>query len=260
MGLTVNDTHSSRFIISSLPRTGSTALYRLLNCHQAVRCMFEPFHPKRYGGWFHSIAAARDSPDAALTSIWTHFNGVKHVIHPDGWPFIESPSMNDKLLSNREYKHIYIVRRNHLRRVISNMITSQTKLWVGSREDFRKTLDHCRLRRLEATRVLDEIARGRAAITHHLQLLESAGVAARVVYYEEVFDPLRSSQKNQETLGDLFEFLGFETISEAGRAKALMYFDPALYRFASAETYLAIPGVVKLESEVGSDENGWLFR
>src|SRR5262245_4712708 len=98
-----------RFVIVSLPRSGSTTLARLLNCHEQVRCLIEPFHPRRYGGRFHSLAVNR-SVRHTLAAIWTEWNGIKHVWDTRGFPFFRRTELNNDVILQAGCKIVLLVR------------------------------------------------------------------------------------------------------------------------------------------------------
>jgi hypothetical protein len=113
---------------------------------------------------------------------------------------------------------------------------------------------------LEPTRVQRIVHRGKAAISSHLEMLKSAGANAKVLYYEEFYDPLLDRGQRSTLVKDLLSFLGLRSIGDDMLDTILNYLDPDRYRFATPETYRAIPDIDRVEREVGSDENGWLFR
>src|ERR1700690_3290485 len=105
------------FVIDSLPRTGSTTLARLLNCHPDIRCLIEPFHPL-YHGHFHVMAMQAKSVEPVLNLIRHRWNGIKHVWEVrDDWPFRDHPELNEAVALNAD-RIICLERRNLLRRYV----------------------------------------------------------------------------------------------------------------------------------------------
>ena len=134
-----------RFAIVSLPRSGSTSLAEMLNCHRDIRCLIEPFHPKRYDGMFRRSVVGEASLDATLDQIFSRCNGIKHVWESNGWPFMERPGLNFHMSLKPNLHVIFIVRRNLLQRVVSNLISRQTQYWIGTKERFLERLDQVAL-------------------------------------------------------------------------------------------------------------------
>ena len=247
-------------VILAQPRTGSTTLAHLLGTHPKIRCLIEPFHPKRYDGRFHRMAL-RQSMDAALEFIWRRWNAIKHVSESTGWPFAFRPEMNDRIALGSGYRIVLLTRRNLLRRVVSNAICRKTMFWIGTREQFRHRLDGVTLPALDPERVRSQIEADKAAVCARLRLFEETGVAAMHLHYEDLFREDATPQERLDLLNAVFVFVGLSPIDMNGYvAKCQAYFDPALYRWASEDIYRTIPGIQEVENAVGSDETGWLFR
>ena len=70
------------FIVSSRSRCGSTALHRALNCHQDIRCPFEPD--------FSAAEWNEGGIRAVLEQISKDHSGIKHVWDPSGFLLYES--------------------------------------------------------------------------------------------------------------------------------------------------------------------------
>ena len=256
----IRECAGSRFIILSLPRCGSTSLANLLNCHDDIRCLIEPFHPKRYGGRFFELAARR-SPGATLNLIWTQWNGVKHVWESNGWPFMESPHFNDEILLGQDLKVILVIRRNLLRRIVSNHISRQTNFWIGTRSEFCARLQSSQLSPLNSVTVRRQIKMDQDAVTRCSRLLADHGVQFMTLSYEDFFYESASNAKGFLLTNSLVSFLGFSPIDfRTFEERWLQHFDPTINRFASSEVYRRIPEIDKIESEVGCAETGWLFR
>jgi hypothetical protein len=250
----------SRFIIVSLPRCGSTTLARLLNTHQGIRCLVEPFHPRRYEGRFHALTR-KHSLDNILAFIWSRWNGIKHVWEASGWPFAEQPELNDQLVLGKDRRILFLMRRNLLRRFISNYICRQTRFWIGTRAEFSASLANTELRPLDAASVLREIRRDQEAVAQRLQSMSDHKVHFLPLFYEDIFRPAATDSDRMALMNSVLTFLDFPPItSETFLTDWLQHFDPMLNRWASAEVYRRIPEIDRLEEAVGSDETGWLFR
>jgi sulfotransferase family protein len=253
--------HPSRFVVLSLPRSGSTTLARLLNCHKDIRCLIEPFHPKRYAGKFYNAAADERSLDSVLNAIWSKCNGIKHVWESSGWPFEDRPELNDRIVLGPNRRLIFMIRRNLLRRIVSNFISRQTKFWIGTKEEFHERLQSVQLRELSPETVLKQIRSDREAIAHRLESFADRSADVMTLYYEDVFREDASQADQFDVVNSTLEFLGFSQLTlDVFAGEWQHHFDPALNQWASAEVYRRIPGIDRIEEQVGSDESGWLFR
>lgn len=248
------------FIIDSLPRTGSTTLARLLNCHPEIKCLVEPFHPRRYDGQFHAMALQASSVEPALNLIWHRWNGIKHVWDAfRSWPFPENPKLNDGII--REAGHVILLeRRNLLRRYVSGMISMQLDFWIGTQQQFRARLENAQLKELNPANVLRELKKDRAAAEQRLKFVQSEGVPSMHLFYEDLFEVGITTQQQFETMSSILRFLGFSEVSESAfRNEWVPLLDRDTYQWASADVYRMIPGIEDLEREIASDEVGWLF-
>jgi len=256
-----SESSESRFIVLSLPRCGSTTLTRLLNSHKNIRCLIEPFHPRRYGGKFNAFAVDQFSLDSALEIVWTRWNGIKHVWESSGWPFLERPELNDRVVLGADRNVVFIMRRNLLRRAISHHISRQTRYWMGSKAGFLRHLDDVKFRELDPEVMLAQIHADQQAVARYLDLLPKGNSRFTTLYYEDFFREGMASLERFQSVNSLLDFLRFEPITfETFAGEWERHFDPTLNRWASSEVYRRIPGIDDIEKEVGSDETGWLFR
>lgn len=248
-----------RYIISSLPRCGSTTLARVLSLHPELRCLLEPFHPKRYNGRFHAFVQDERTLLSALDAIWSKWPGLKHVWESSGWPFLESPSLNEPMLRIPGVRTIVLTRRNLLRRLVSNYLSRVTGTWMGPKEVFLQRLENTELKPLDPEVARAQIERDRSATEAYLAVAKSNG--ALVFVYEDIFLSGRTAQQQYEWFGDILEYLNAPMVDpETFELTWLPHFDRAKGQWASEEVYKKIPGIEDLERCVGNDETGWLFR
>jgi hypothetical protein len=100
-----------------------------------------------------------------------------------------------------------------------------------------------------------------AAMKQRLQLLTEHRIPIFEVSYEELYDNDSTFEEKLHILNKLFVFLGVNELRDNGlNAECHKLFDPAIYRWASADTYKFIPGIERIERDVGCDETGWLFK
>jgi hypothetical protein len=252
--------HVDNFVILSLPRSGSTTLARMLNIHGEISCLIEPFHPQRYNGRFYAVAT-KCSINAAVDGIWRNWNGFKHVWESNGWPFVNAPGLNDKIALGGTHKIILLIRRNFLRRVVSNLISRQTRYWIGNRVDFERRLKATTLAELDSGALRKQICEDTDAVKRccHGLLLNKDN--ARILYYEDVFDEHVAPADQFVTFNSILTFIGATHVSpDVFRERFQYYFDASVHRWATPDVYRRIPNIDQIESEVGSYETGWLFK
>jgi hypothetical protein len=248
------------FVVDSLPRTGSTTLARLLNCHPDIKCLIEPFHPRRYNGQFHQMVLQARAIEPVLNLIWHHWNGIKHAWEaPRGWPFPGNPQFNENIALGASHV-ILLERRNLLRRYISGIVSAQLNFWIGTKQEFHARLEEIQLKELDPSQVLDEMKKDKAGVEHHLQLVRARKIPVMHLFYEDLFEEGVALTEQLRIMNDIVKFLGFREVSENSlRSQWALLLDRDIYQWASAETYRMIPGIESLDTEIGSNELGWLF-
>jgi hypothetical protein len=251
-------THRRRFTIVSLPRSGSTTLAHVLGLHPEVKCLVEPFHPNRYDGRFHAVAE-NSSVDIALSMIDRYWNGIKHVSEASGWPFLRRPATNADILVAPRRLTILLVRRNGLRRIVSNHISRCTKYWIGTRSGFRERLSNLEVKELDLAEVRNQLERDLQAIHSFRSTLDATGRPYMTLHYEDLF-PM-NEETSRELMARVLEFLGYSPVDDASFAsRCWPILRPDENQWASADVYRQIRGIDRIEAQVGSDATGWLFK
>jgi LPS sulfotransferase NodH len=251
---------TSPFILYCQPRTGSTTLARILNCHPEVNCYLEPFNPDNSGGY---LARVRDvsSLRVTLNEIWRTHNGIKHVAGYRHWPFTERDLILDMLGRYPDHTVIFMTRRNLLRRLLSEEIAYQTRSWHPWDDASRNALPDCEFGPADLKRIRRGFAVQHAYLTACRHHLESHGVSYRDLTYEDWLGPDVSRDQQYALIDQLLELLGFCALTPAIRhTEAARLLDAVTTGSDSASVYRRIPNIDEIEAEFGSDETGWLFR
>jgi hypothetical protein len=233
---------------------------RLLNLHKDINCLVEPFHPRRYNGHFNRMALQESSVESALNLIWHRWNGIKHVWEaPSGWPFVQNSTLNEGIpLSCRQV--LILERRNLLRRFVSNAICKQLRFWIGTREEFHARLESVQLLELNATEVLQGMKADKASVAKRVKFVQKHGIPMMHLFYEDIFSEDVTADAQLKILNNVLAFLGYNEIDDNEfRETWFALLDNKSNQWASSDVYRMIPGIDRLESEVGSDEMGWLF-
>jgi hypothetical protein len=250
-----------QFMISSLPRSGSTSLARLLNCHPNVKCLVEPFHPRRYRGLFHNEVMRSRSVTTAINTIAKRWNGIKHVWESSGWPFEALPWLNDQLTYEASDRLIVMLRRNLLKRFVSNYLCRNINYWIGSKREFLTRLDNLLIAPLDSKKVAGAIAKDEDAITSYLDRARAKCEHVFCIYYEDLFDSSISDSTKIEMVLRVCKFLSLEPISPSDCYSLFCtHIASSELKWCSEETYRRIPGIERIEAAVGSDRTGWLFH
>jgi hypothetical protein len=246
------------FVLFCEARTGSTTLMRIFNLHAEIRCVDEPFNHD-YGSAYAVRVTDTQSLNQVLTEVWQTYNSVKHVTDPSGWPFNEA-ELNRNLLLNPSHSLILLTRRNRLRRAISAEIALQTGVWhPWSKEDRNRSrffkyapIPTAQLRaRLDAdARFLEDVNsdfRIRAGRSFTLDYEDLFGVAHNqaVTIVNKMLTFLQLDTFQPDVFSEILEILDLRTSVTASDS-------PNLYRL--------IPNIEQIEAELGSAENGWLFK
>jgi hypothetical protein len=251
----------TRFIIFSLPRSGSTALRNALNCHPGVRCVSEPFNPQRFNGRFHNPVKDDKSLDECLDRIWAEWNGIKHVCDWTGWPFVHNPQINARILARPGTRVLFLVRRNFLRRLLSWQLATEIGVWDCAKATAHSRLEQVQLKPMDSGWAREQVKQDRQAVENYSRVLAAHNVPVLDIAYEDFFREDASDSYSLEQVNTVLRFLQCEPIeAEVFRDKWKRHFNNGSDRFSSVGAYRSFPGIERIEEEVGSNENGWLFR
>lgn len=272
--------NSDFFVIFSLSRAGSSALFRALNAHSQIQCLYEPTFFS--AGWDERKVCAR------VREIRKEHSGIKHVWDPSGWPFVNSHistvdcmkyryndvlRVNKSLLAMEGQKVLFLRRRSELARVLSDQLGQQTNVWtpafpafqkaqienvITDAEHFKKSVRSRVIKPvdmdviawyLENTRAMEQEYRTSLSDEHRMDL-----------WYEDLFDPSLTSLARQKIFEDILKFLGFSAARELWDAQEIeAIFDPG-GKLNDATTLGRIPNIDEICSCFQSEwtETGYL--
>lgn len=249
------------FVIFSLSRCGSTALYRALNCHAAVKCLYEPL--------FTLGDPLRESLLAQLDDLSAAYSGIKHVWDPSGFPFrpdhraeIDDMShhaeqwlaLNEVLLRRPTQRIVFLRRRDPLARAVSDLLDQQTNVW-GPRWDGDVAADEgdtyrSKLKAIPVKAVdLDLLS---WYLTHLPRMEERLRGAVGAnpcldLDYEDVF----GTRDALDVYRELLEFLGYSTAAnqfDQARVSALL---GPTGKLNTATTLRRLPNHAEIERRFG---------
>jgi hypothetical protein len=249
-------------IIFSMARCGSTTLMRALNLYADIDCLIEPFTPANEGRTYLGITTERGLSDA-LRQIWPHHNGIKHVWHPDGWPFTSAPRLNRRLLCDEGLRVVFLNRRNDLRRVVSAEMSKQTEVWSSFTPAQRERLRTFEFAPVPAAKVEHELGVGAAGVAELRESLPDDPTMVLELWYEDLFGDDLDLPERLARLAFVHGFLAGrpepDPATDTAPPRAEQLLDPGRWRLNSLETYHRLPNVEELERRFGSDASGWLL-
>lgn len=245
----------NKFLIFALPRTGSSTLLQILNLHEDIKCVYEPFNvDKRYYKFEKDIEDENQLTDA-INFIYSKNNGIKHIWNTDGWPFLKQPSLNKSILL-KGGKIIFLQRKNILQRIVSCQISWQTNLW--DKEDKDKIANH-RFTMLDAELIKLTLENEKNYLQEWKDYLKNSHIDFMEVYYEDIFSNNLSFDEKLKVLDNIFSFLGYPRSSDLCLIELKKLVDTS-NKMSSDDLYLNIPKIKKIDARFGSDETGRLFN
>ncbi|HEY9809667.1 MAG TPA: tetratricopeptide repeat protein [Halomicronema sp.] len=271
--MSVEEKHLSKFIIFAQARTGSTTLAAILNVHPKINISFEPFCTEENVGISFSKNYLKDSqqveflPKQSEFFHWVHqypisvlknvleeihkkFNGIKHLSY--SLPY----QINQSLLSQPEYKVIFLTRRNLLQQVVSINISQQSGEWVTNKQKVKEA----QYVSIDLHNLKNELTKHQQEIKTYKAELQKTDRNFLEIYYEDIFDGNLFLDLKLKKIHQILDYLGlgwFEEEWQLNKVKELL--DPKKQKLNSAETYQLIPNIFEIEKELGCEETGYLF-
>ncbi len=120
----------TRFVIVSIPRTGSNFLCGGLNGHPEVLCHFELFHRERVYAWWElqeelgDLSARNADPKGFLARVWSLNRGKKAV----GFKIFlgHDRAALKAVLADTGVKKVLLRRRNRVKTFVSELVAAAT--------------------------------------------------------------------------------------------------------------------------------------
>lgn len=247
------------FIVASLPRTGSTAVFRVLGSDPGVRIAYEP----DFEDSWQEPEKLRDR----CRSLFSSYRGIKHVWDPNGWPFTNRLHIStlDVLNANRSLvdinvallghadKILFLRRRNQVARVVSDLLGQQTNLWVHNPDrphslqeisEYRERLHTTELMPLNEEVISWYVANAYAQEQYIIEHLSEA--KRRIVFYEDLFnEAVPETLPRWQMVADWLEVSPDFTSGEV-----LEVIHPRA-KYNDQETYRKIPNLAAIMSKFG---------
>lgn len=265
-----------KILIFALARTGSTSLLNLLDLHDSISGVSEPFNYKntkniriKHGleDFDPSTIKNFDQLVKELQYLFKKFNCIKHVWHPSGFPFNDLypghrkdkyVSLNEHLLTQFD-KIIFLNRRNILKRIVSGLISDQAGIWAGNINEDRKKIDEFNFSPIKDEDVAWHIQFEKSFITMIRNTMIKTGMKYYEIWYEDIFGEISGHEKIQKYI-DILDFLELPANFKNGKMEEITGLLGEKMKLNSTETYLRVPNIHEIEAKFGSDENGWLMK
>ncbi|MBU1683416.1 hypothetical protein KJ742_05725 [Patescibacteria group bacterium] len=259
------DESSLKYLIFAHGRSGSSTLVKIANLHPKIMLCHEPFNRRKLDlralkyknitNRIEKTIATIDDIEEGFNIINQKYNGFKHVIGQ------LKQDIEPHILTGRNYKVIFLQRRNLLQMVISSLIARKMQKWGGGAERWRKKFKQHQFKPFDIELIQKRIQGISEKIKKYKQLLKDNNIDFYNVYYEDLYGPDVSEEKKLQIINEIFEFWGvgkLKKLKYIKQAKELL--DPGKYKLNSEETYKQIPNYKEIEEQCGSDETGWLFN
>lgn len=229
----------SKFIIFAHARSGSTSLARVLSESPDVKMSIEPFNPD-YIKWnpkakdYIKIAKDTKTLNFVLTELFSEFNAMKVLDY-------QLPKrLYFSLLKNKDYKVIFLRRKNLLEASISNAVAHQTNKWHMN-EYSSEPVDLKPLNIKEIKKWIDYV--GGLVDSYQKYLEKNRQGKFLLLYYEDLYS--QDFDKNKQTLKNICEFLEIELPNDNAIVK---YMKPENAKINYKNMYKNIPNYDKVIS------------
>ena len=232
----------SQFIIFASARSGSTSLAEVLNKSKGIKMAFEPFHPKfntwtpdekNYSKKIHNSATMND----ALNELFSKYTSIKVLDYQ--FP----KKIYFSMLNRKEFKIVFLRRKNLLSAAISNVIAHQTSQW--QKQPDQTIYDHLKPIKLnKISEWVDYV--GELNETYH-QYLETH---RKGNYLELIYEQLYSErlEKNKQTINEICQFLN---ISMPPINAIKKHMTPSQAKINSQNIYHKIPNFKEIKAKFG---------
>ena len=244
-----------RVIFFAHPRSGSSSLYQILQLHPELNILEEPFNQnftlwnsnnKNYRALVHDIP----SLDMQVAEIFTTFNGIKILDY-------QLPAdLAVHILQHRDYKIIFLRRKNLLQSVVSVLLAEQTHLW--KRWEMIKPLDEYYQDILPLD--IQDIQQRVTDLKHGLDFFESIidmrsrDEVVKLTYEDLYFSEISQQNQQIDAIWSLLNIVSLEL------EQYQYYLRPEAVRLNSATTYALLPNAREIQASCGNDVTGWLFE
>lgn len=249
--MTSGPSKKNRFIIFAYARSGSTTLHHLLYLHPEIKMAFEPFNQglSREGKGYHFHVKDNTSLNQVLDKIYVHHTGIKHLNN-------QLSEEHNKLLLKKNYKIIFLWRKNYLQKTISHLISTKTGVWFNDRKKIFQTP----FSPVKAEDVLTYLNIYKSRLNNYYTYLTSNRIDFYNLTYEELYHHDLPVRDRLNKLNEVFNYLGYSKLTDRHaiqQAESLL--DPGKSKINDNLTYNKIPNIMEIHNKLSCEENGYLF-
>ena len=244
-----------RVIFFAHPRSGSSSLYQILQLHPELNILEEPFNQnftrwnsnnKNYRELVHDIP----SLDLQVAEIFTNFNGIKILDY-------QLPAdLAVHVLQHRDYKIIFLRRKNLLQSVVSVLLAEQTHLW--KRWEMIKPLDeyYRDILPLDIQDIQQRVRDLKQDLDFFKSIIDmrTRDDVVKLAYEDLYFSEISQQNQQIDAIWSLLNIVPLEL------EQYQYYLRPEAVRLNSAATYALLPNAREIQASCGNDVTGWLFE
>ncbi len=244
-----------KFIIFAHARSGSTNLSVVLEQYPQLTIASEPFHKdyqKKNPNEKNYIDFINDEPslDTQLDELFNKYTGLKIL------EYQLSEKLNTYLLENPSIKVIFLQRKNLLQTIVSEFIASQTNVWYKRINVDLNPSSFPKFEPINIDKMKNRLEMLSSRLKNYQQILKQRQESAFLsLCYEDFYTS--NKEKNIENAAKVFAFLGIEMPETS---KISQFMNPKIAKMNTQDTYRLIPNIDEVETVLGNDQTGWLFK
>jgi len=234
-----------KILIFGWTRTGSSNLGEIVKSVTKSSFIYEPFHAKN-GIDIRSIKQLKKE----LHQIWDQYDGMKHVSRL-------SKNGDEYLLKHPDHKIIFLWRENISKRVISEFLARQTKIFgsLNDNKSLRQDLEKVTYKPLDLKAFDKNCNKYKQEVDYFKRFLKSNNKKYFEVKFEDLFESNIEAQK--EMIQRLCEFLNIP-FEDAVFEELKWRFEEKMKQ-GSDKIYKAIPNLESIQKLIQEKNYGNLF-
>ncbi|MBE9126705.1 MULTISPECIES: Stf0 family sulfotransferase [unclassified Coleofasciculus] len=190
---------TNKFVIFCQGRTGSTLLYSLLNSHPKIHCDDEILENRV----LFPVLYVEGRCAKIKQPVYGFRVKIYQLINNQG----KNPEAFLFNLHKNGWKIIYLKRKNILRQAVSRMLANRKNQWhLTSQDKKNKTPSKAYI---DCDELIKQIQDGEMYLEKEKEVLDNLNLPYITILYE---DDLLKTEKHQETLNRIFDYLGLSSI------------------------------------------------
>ena len=240
-----------RLVVVAHPRSGSTSLVEILDCHPELTLLDEPIN-EDFCSWlpanpdYRALVTDVTSFDRVVDGILEEYAGFKvHSYQLD-------PELLAHLLRRPDLYVVFLRRRNLLAAAVSGLIAEQTGLWAAWDRDRALEDYYTGLAPLPVEDVREKLRQIRENLAEVAAILGTRR-DGRVLElcYEDLF--LGEPSTRWRLVESLWSHLG---VPPCQNPRVGRFLEDASFRMGQPATYGRLPNLAEIEAALGNDDTG----